>query len=134
MTRRPPRSTRTDTRFPYTTLFRSRGADRLDLLGDAGAHFAGLGHHHAAHRIEADILDQFDHPDRRVRLAHRTQAGCDFLAHRWMHAQHQELLGLRGLRSEEHTSELQSLMRISYAVFCLKKNKHNKHTDASTPY
>src|SRR3546814_4477825 len=112
MTRRPPRSTRTDTRFPYTTLFRSRGADRLDLLGDAGAHFAGLGHHHAAHRIEADILDQFDHPDRRVRLAHRTQAGCDFLA-----------------RSEEHTSELQSLMRISYAVFCLKKkNYYNNNT------
>src|SRR3546814_3870820 len=114
MTRRPPRSTRTDTRFPYTTLFRSRGADRLDLLGDAGAHFAGLGHHHAAHRIEADILDQFDHPDRRVRLAHRTQAGCDFLAHRWMHAQHQELPGLRDRKITRLNSSHECASRMPY--------------------
>src|SRR3546814_5457502 len=72
MIRRPPRSTRTDTLFPYTTLFRSRSFR--------------------------------PRPDRR----RRRQAGrCLFVA----------------LRSEEHTSELQSLMRISYAVFCLKKKK-----------
>src|SRR3546814_4482094 len=71
MVRRPPRSTRTDTLFPYTTLFRS-GRDR--------------------------------HPPQR----HRTRSGS-----RGRDA--------AGQRSEEHTSELQSLMRISYAVFCLKK-------------
>src|SRR3546814_13516803 len=88
MIRRPPRSTRTDTLFPYTTLFRSgplnayidlhrHAAVRADLLGHTGVALRGM----AAHVI----------------------AGADL----W--------------RSEEHTSELQSLMRISYAVFCLKK-------------
>src|SRR3546814_10050170 len=90
MIRRPPRSTRTDTLFPYTTLFRSSGiagAFGLDR-GVQGEHVGGLG-------------DRFD------RLA-------DLL----------HLLHHRGeIRSEEHTSELQSLMRISYAVFCLKKKK-----------
>src|SRR3546814_4148370 len=80
MIRRPPRSTRTDTLFPYTTLFRS--ARRAHRAGDGnqrrrrgkrGGHYAGTG---------------------------------------------------RSDRSEEHTSELQSLMRISYAVFCLKKKKN----------
>src|SRR3546814_2395860 len=80
MIRRPPRSTRTDTLFPYTTLFRS-------LLRD--------------HRMGDDQLT--DHVDQLV-----------------------------DARSEEHTSELQSLMRISYAVFCLKKKKkpQRKHLNA----
>src|SRR3546814_7029309 len=84
MIRRPPRSTRTDTLFPYTTLFRS---------------------------VQA-----------RARLGHNgTQQGVGHLQN--------QLLILK--RSEEHTSELQSLMRISYAVFCLKKKKH-KHVFTQT--
>src|SRR3546814_3639265 len=81
MIRRPPRSTRTDTLFPYTTLFRSRGCHRDDK---------------AACRCASDC--RFPESDNRS-------------------------------RSEEHTSELQSLMRISYAVFCLKKKtKTQEHT------
>src|SRR3546814_7598620 len=91
MTRRPPRSTRTDTLFPYTTLFRS--------------------------------VEGGDAPSRRERRAPRPRmarpsaqgrvAGVPRMSHR--------------RRSEEHTSELQSLMRISYAVFCLQKQKR-EHT------
>src|SRR3546814_3881359 len=84
MIRRPPRSTRTDTLFPYTTLFRSEGMlVPLRLLGF----------------VRAEFFETF--------------------------------LG-RG-RSEEHTSELQSLMRISYAVFCLKK-KHTQHIHYTTSH
>src|SRR3546814_4317317 len=92
MIRRPPRSTRTDTLFPYTTLFRSRpvlcGGSRSAHLCGAVLHAAVAGHRH-------------------------------FLLH---------------LRSEEHTSELQSLMRISYAVFCLKKKKNNKKFNNQKQY
>src|SRR3546814_7354163 len=88
MIRRPPRSTRTDTLFPYTTLFRSHR-----ILGHRGT---GAGHGAAA----------------RAPTVRKIAVGC--LADR----RHQH-------RSEEHTSELQSLMRISYAVFCLKKKKQN---------
>src|SRR3546814_4130595 len=94
MIRRPPRSTRTDTLFPYTTLFRSRRD------GSAGA-FRG----------EARCLTQ-DRVDRHLKMSCR-----DILSERieqWQDLPHQHD------RSEEHTSELQSLMRISYAVFCLK--------------
>src|SRR3546814_5071110 len=90
MIRRPPRSTRTDTLFPYTTLFRSE--------------------------------------DRRQRLAAREPR------HGLRHAGGGRLGGARHeagerlhQRSEEHTSELQSLMRISYAVFCLKKKNTTRH-------
>src|SRR3546814_6713225 len=83
MIRRPPRSTRTDTLFPYTTLFRSRHRVAVDLLA----------------------LSIPDRDGRRVAVAHQVDA----------------------VRSEEHTSELQSLMRISYAVFCLKKKKKTQH-------
>src|SRR3546814_1136216 len=87
MVRRQPRSTRTDTLFPYTTLFRSEVAESLQL--ERGA---------------ADLLVHLARP-----LLDREPA----------HAERDEL------RSEEHTSELQSLMRISYAVFCLKKKKRH---------
>src|SRR3546814_7687699 len=94
MIRRPPRSTRTDTLFPYTTLFRSRPA-RLRLCqgpqGPAGA-LAGI-------------------PRRLFRQPHGAARAGGGDGHP------------PSARSEEHTSELQSLMRISYAVFCLKKKK-----------
>src|SRR3546814_7937331 len=95
MIRRPPRSTRTDTRFPYTTLFRSKTVPLAPkwlanagvtwrptdaFLWNVSAQYVGKS------RMDNDQANQFD-------------------------------------RSEEHTSELQSLMRISYAVFCLKKKK-----------
>src|SRR3546814_1361566 len=93
MIRRPPRSTRTDTLFPYTTLFRSAvgGVD----LDDAGAQTVGA---------PGGLDESVAHPGQTV--------GVEFLRRR------------RVVRSEEHTSELQSLMRISYAVFCLKKKTH----------
>src|SRR3546814_2189176 len=87
MIRRPPRSTRTDTLFPYTTLFRSLDIPQIRAIGASGEE-----------RFAADRLE------------------C---AHRRIHA-----AGQQRKRSEEHTSELQSLMRISYAVFCLKKKKN----------
>src|SRR3546814_15373178 len=91
MVRRPPRSTRTDTLFPYTTLFRSgpaRGRE-LGLGGIGGAlHLLAPG--------QGRLRPRRAHLGERIHRA----AQC---------------------RSEEHTSELQSLMRISYAVFCLKK-------------
>src|SRR3546814_4015137 len=87
MIRRPPRSTRTDTLFPYTTLFRSGGGRAEHRNGGAG----------------------------RCGRQRGRDAGIG--------------RGARAERSEEHTSELQSLMRISYAVFCLKKkNKQKKQT------
>src|SRR3546814_2669024 len=96
MIRRPPRSTRTDTLFPYTTLFRS-------LLD-------GLGRRNRTPGLPRDLYQQ---------LAART-ADRQPSDRRKYHV----VAGLRDHhagRSEEHTSELQSLMRISYAVFCLKK-------------
>src|SRR3546814_1030902 len=93
MIRRPPRSTRTDTLFPYTTLFRSVG--------------------------------QFIPSDRR---RHQSAANASPVAHQLY--TYGDIKGIKtnawdSTRSEEHTSELQSLMRISYAVFCLKKKKNN---------
>src|SRR3546814_4535323 len=105
MIRRPPRSTRTDTLFPYTTLFRSAiGVDRID-------HEARLDRHHRP----VAAVDPLDFA-RDQAVGHIGSGGtAEFLRHRRAEQ------ALRG--SEEHTSELQSLMRISYAVFCLKKKK-----------
>src|SRR3546814_2825966 len=110
MIRRPPRSTRTDTLFPYTTLFRSIGtsdipadapkvtaAERLDMSGV----LAGIG-------LYSFALGQANKPN-------ASQGGCQ-----WQ-------------RSEEHTSELQSLMRNSYAVFCLKKKTNTHNIDYMWP-
>src|SRR3546814_1420202 len=106
MIRRPPRSTRTDTLFPYTTLFRS-----LVLR--------------AARRAGASRL----HPALRgARPVHRELRPRGGRRRRRRDGRHP---GPAGRRSEEHTSELQSLMRISYAVFCLNKKTH--HT-IHTPY
>src|SRR3546814_5446551 len=103
MIRRPPRSTRTDTLFPYTTLFRSRVPERKRRV------------------YRAQPVQPVDHLARRERLS----AGADGLQrlHRLQRA------GRCLFRSEEHTSELQSLMRISYAVFCLKKKKKAKQSE-----
>src|SRR3546814_7401019 len=97
MIRRPPRSTRTDTLFPYTTLFRS-----YDLRIVPPGRYVD---HAAVRRHRAGAGDL---PQPRARNGRRRSG--------------RERAG-RGIRSEEHTSELQSLMRISYAVFCLKKKK-----------
>src|SRR3546814_4103805 len=100
MIRRPPRSTRTDTLFPYTTLFRS------DQFGIA-----------AREPVDQPFERQL-RPPRPVAAPMREQRG-----------RKTRIADDAAMRSEEHTSELQSLMRISYAVFCLKKNKkpHKKH-------
>src|SRR3546814_5186643 len=87
MIRRPPRSTRTDTLFPYTTLFRS---------------------------WQQVVLHQNVAQEYTVVMANKRNRTPD------------KIINHSRYRSEEHTSELQSLMRISYAVFCLKKKKNNK--------
>src|SRR3546814_3894015 len=115
MVRRPPRSTRTDTLFPYTTLFRSlAAAGRGALRGPEPD--VGPGHLQPG-RPEGEDL-------RRPASAHRP--------HRPGHAPRLNRgsgpVAQRSPRSEEHTSELQSLMRISYAVFCLKKKKTHRKT------
>src|SRR3546814_1045057 len=102
MIRRPPRSTRTDTLFPYTTLFRSDVDVKKQTIAALAAMFMAT-----AASAATPIL------------VHR-DPGCGCCG-KWaeqVRAQFQ-----RPVRSEEHTSELQSLMRISYAVFCLKKKK-----------
>src|SRR3546814_4219342 len=107
MLRRPPRSTRTDTLFPYTTLFRSLRAGQ----GPVARHFPAAA---------AGAVDTAGHrADLPVRQPGRAPAPA--------HGQYLWLLGHRH-RSEEHTSELQSLMRISYAVFCLKKKTDQQQT------
>src|SRR3546814_8880309 len=108
MIRLPPISTRTDTLFPYTTLFRSTrcngGTDR--------------GFHPAERPRCAQGLQGADAQGGRRRHA-RSAA-----RYRWPHRQYPREPGGQGGRSEEHTSELPSLMRISYAVFCLKKKNN----------
>src|SRR3546814_6436395 len=100
MIRRPPRSTRTDTLFPYTTLFRSLAQEALDgaralIAGDYGDAYL------------PDAPRQYKSKQKNAQEAHEAIRPTD-------------------LRSEEHTSELQSLMRISYAVFCLKTKTQTK--------
>src|SRR3546814_20502902 len=90
MIRRPPRSTRTYTLFPYTTLFRS-GYGCLDGTRDSGLGTRLASIHSILAKSQSFLVPEASH--------------------------------VRTIRSEEHTSELQSLMRISYAVFCLKKKK-----------
>src|SRR3546814_4303300 len=100
MIRRPPRSTRTDTLFPYTTLFQSVASHNCPAIA----------RHHPEH------LHWHSYQDCRSIPGHHRQV-------RWRRTSH---------RSEEHTSELQSLMRISYAVFCLKKKKPLLHLTINT--
>src|SRR3546814_1272438 len=139
MLRRPPRSTRTDTLFPYTPLFRSgqfhplrgelhdlelarAGHGRLDRVAVGAV---------GGDRARAGQLDRTEpgHGDRDVDIVMIAEAPAGPLAldrQRRAVGFDLELVEFR-LRSEEHPSELQSLMRISYAVFCLKKKKHQQH-------
>src|SRR3546814_8657816 len=126
MIRRPPRSTRTDTLFPYTTLFRSlaqrdhRGQQLDALFGELVADLAPvLGHHLARHDA---MVDQLRQPVRQY-IARDIQFLLEFLEMMDAVERRAQDHERPSLRSEEHTSELQSLMRISYAVFCLKKKK-----------
>src|SRR3546814_5266539 len=102
MIRRPPRSTRTDTLFPYTTLFRS-----YRRVGFLRMHCARPARRQAYQTHQSLAHDAFSQlPEAKLRSTRR---------------------------SEEHTSELQSLMRISYAVFCLKKKKTRNKCQQKTP-
>src|SRR3546814_1307909 len=139
MIRRPPRSTRTDTLFPYTTLFRSeegrrqrrgeehrcvaladgeRAAELLlrqgaeDQADHRGRHRDGIEPHHEAEGADDIEQDEVDHGVvGRVGAQGREDQDAG--------------IEQRPRRSEEHTSELQSLMRISYSALCLKKKKYN---------
>src|SRR3546814_10020277 len=120
MIRRPPRSTRTDPLFPYPTLFRSADVaaglvalpnDRSVVVGLITGCGMGKG------RIPAPTVRSGE-PNAALKQEHRR-----LIAH--------AAAAGHIVRSEEHTSELQSLMRISYAVFCLKKKK-NKHKNRMT--
>src|SRR3546814_5948560 len=133
MIRLPPRATRTDTLFPYTTLFRSGGgelhplvrrggrqglrrggADRRRRRRHAGARAAGRRRRGGAVELPAADGGLEDGPGAGDRQLDGGEAGRAVAAH-------------HDPRSEEHTSELQSLMRLSYAVFCLKKKKQQSN-------
>src|SRR3546814_1062466 len=121
MIRRPPRSTRTDTLFPYTTLFRSEVDDYADADGQIILDFK-----QAQDSARKWFLELHRNGGRKVGVYTVSDALDDYLEG----FQGKDLTNTRRrieARSEEHTSELQSLMRISYAVFCLKKKKHNKN-------
>src|SRR3546814_6048075 len=148
MRRRPPRSTPTDTLFPYTTLCRSqcrravgivlhrrRGCDRLDpgadqripVAGAAGPALLPAAHHQtvlgAGHRhVQQPAVLLFLAPLRLAAGGGRGAVGGTAGRGPQRHLD-------PPFRSEEHTSELQSLMRISYAVFCLKKKKKQTNTN-----
>src|SRR3546814_1974425 len=111
MIRRPPRFTRTDTLFPYTTLFRSRTYTSPDC---------------SSRPCSWRILKRLSLISKSALSLSLSSLAIDFDIESLAAA----ILSPNSLstRSEEHTSELQSLMRISYAVFCLKKKKHNEHT------
>src|SRR3546814_8822294 len=121
MLRRPPRSTRTDTLFPYTTLFRSKAEPRAAAIGD---------------RAKLVLVDQPGPPHLRCSFRCQIEAKVSILIHRDLALRQIDTMTPQQSlspckRSEEHTSELQSLMRISYAVFCLtQKTTHHINTES----
>src|SRR3546814_10603937 len=114
MIRRPPRSTRTDTLFPYTTLFRSKRRPHFNSADTAVLSAKGK------RKVNEAGLPPAAEPQGLHPSLKGTGIGLSHLRCRCRSAPRRRP---RGFRSEEHTSELQSLMRISYAVFCLKKKK-----------
>src|SRR3546814_8494558 len=122
MRRRPPRSTRTDTLFPYTTLFRSRrvmAQTNWTTLKEARA--GGI----------AVQLRRYNLPSPVEMRVIETQPVVSMMLPPYPVERLGRYEGSGADRSEEHTSELQSLMRISYAVFCLKKKKENESDNAT---
>src|SRR3546814_6670536 len=137
MVRRPPRSTRTDTLFPYTTLFRSTVSDSRTLAEDRSGDILvekieGAGHILAARYLEQDDKEKIvarlhgwiDDPeiDCIITTGGTGVTGRDVTPEALAQVQDKEIHGFGELfrwRSEEHTSELKSLIRISYAVYCL---------------
>src|SRR3546814_4376793 len=115
MIRRPPRSTRTDSRFPDTTLFRSTGLASLTVA--AGAPAAAMqapDSDFVCNGLDSrDVLRSIEH------LGPKPWTAREGIF--YFHGDEEALPALEAGRSEEHTSELQSLMRNSYSVFCLKK-------------
>src|SRR3546814_2655360 len=116
MIRRPPRSTRTDTLFPYTTLFRSAWSMIADRFATLIADVAAPASSAPTTRRGPALTGLWAMCDDVGILQH----GVEIVPDR-----------NHGYRSEEHTSELQSLMRISYAVFCLKKKKKREQLHTS---
>src|SRR3546814_1521789 len=116
MIRRPPRSTRTDTLFPYTTLFRSPSnypnIEAADMMPIDATHEPSR-----KSWVQSANSPDTDFPIQNLPLGIFSRDGID--------RRPGVAIGAHILRSEEHTSELQSLMRISYAVFCLKNKKTN---------
>src|SRR3546814_9972187 len=116
MVRRPPRSTRTDTLFPYTTLFRSTVTEAIPMVQESKGGFGrtasrvGIAGAIALGAVASGLL--------------LSRSGRRLLGEVW---EGRQRTTIEDRRSEEHTSELQSLMRISYAVFCLKKKKQKEH-------
>src|SRR3546814_8498357 len=122
MIRRPTISTRTDTLFPYTTLFRSEMADAEQR--DGFGHQRGVARDMVGARFQKFRLVGDD--VQRHLVAEIPFAEIFAGEHRAVD-EHLVIGGGKAVRSEEHTSELQSLMRISYAVFCLKKKKKTQY-------
>src|SRR3546814_8382816 len=122
MIRRPPRSTRTDTLFPYTTLFRSSRRDSASPPACSSCRRRPCRPCRTADKCPLiPCRRNLLFPSRTVRNRRKAHfPSCWCKAH--------------AIRSEEHTSELQSLMRISYAVFCLKKKKHNTQQSTKDNY
>src|SRR3546814_1227524 len=128
MIRRPPRSTRTDTLFPYTTLFRSDDGlaieEEQDLVYREPADTSGAPDDPASNAADAEIAGVAGIDADPVLLFRYSALTMN--SHR-IHYDRRYAMAEEG-RSEEHTSELQSLMRISYAVFCLNNNNTTQHT------
>src|SRR3546814_2532562 len=152
MIRRPPRSTRTDTLFPYTTLFRSVGPDLQQALADSGlaqvlqvdAERLAVGELGVVLALQRevgkeldDVADVDDRQEGRPALLRRQAPGVVLrllarVAHQGVPLRAAAPAGAEPVStSEEHTSELQTLMRISYAVFCLKKKKRTNRIQIS---
>src|SRR3546814_5959072 len=136
MIRRPPRSTRTDTLFPYTTLFRSK----FDITPSLSAYAAyGRGYKAGgfdgtsifslpeALSFKSETVDSFEGGIKWFPSSRAFSLAIDGFHYSFKNLQSRTATPNGNIRSEEHTSELQSLMRISYAVFCLKKKTKSTH-------